>query len=166
MATGTDVIERLKKSRFFCDMKTEDLERLAEICREVELPQQTEIFEEYDLAKDVYVILSGEVALVICEPKDTCRQIAVVGEGDLVGWSALLGRTRLSDTASTISAVKALVFNGAELSKFCAENPSAGYEFMRKAASALALRLSGTRLQLLEMCGSHFPLTGPQIESD
>lgn len=160
------IIEKLKKCRFFSNMKQEDLEQVANICREVEIPQQTVIFEEYDRAKEVFVIMSGQVSLAICEPKKSCRQIAIVGEGDLVGWSSLLGRTRLSDTASTLTPVKAMVFDGAELSKFCTDHPSFGFEFMRQAAAAMALRLSGTRLQLLEMCGSRFPLSGQQIESD
>ncbi|QEG33780.1 Crp/Fnr family transcriptional regulator [Bythopirellula goksoeyrii] len=161
-----DLIAKLKRGRFFSNMDPADLEEVAKICREVEIPQRTVIFEEYDRAKEVYIILSGQVSLAICEPKQSCRQIAIVGEGELVGWSALLGRTRLSDTASTLTPVKALVFEGNELSKFCTDHPTFGFEFMRRAASALALRLSGTRLQLLEMCGSRLPLSGDQIESD
>ncbi len=161
-----NLISKLKKSRFFSNMNAEDLEKVAEICREVDIPQRTVIFEEYDRAKEVYIILRGQVSLAICEPKQSCRQIAIVGDGDLVGWSALLGRTRLSDTASTLNPVKALVFDGDKLSKFCSDHPSFGFEFMRQAASALALRLGGTRLQLLQMCGSLLPLTGQQIESD
>lgn len=164
--TDNDLVAKLKKSHFFNNMKANDLEEVAKICREVEIPQLKVIFEEYDRAKEVYIILSGQVSLAICEPKVNCRQIAILSEGDLVGWSALLGRTRLSDTASTLTPVQALVFDGGELSKFCTEHPSFGVEFMRQAASAMALRLSGTRLQLLEMCGSRFPLSGLQLESD
>ncbi|TWU29749.1 Crp/Fnr family transcriptional regulator [Bythopirellula polymerisocia] len=164
--SDNDTVAKLKRSRFFSNMQAEDLEEVAKICREVELPQRTVIFEEYDRAKEVYIILSGQVSLAICEPKQSCRQIAIVGDGDLVGWSSLLGRTRLSDTASTLTPVKALVFDGSELSKFCNDHPSFGFEFMRQAASAMALRLSGTRLQLLEMCGSRLPLSGIQLESD
>ena len=147
-------------------MPEENLERLADFCREVELPARTFLFEEYQRAKEVYVILSGEVSLAICEPKDSCRQIAVVGEGDLVGWSPLVGRTRLSDTAFTLKPVRVLVFDGEELLAFCAANPSIGFEFMRLAACALALRLSGTRLQLMEMCGTSLPKYEYQPETD
>lgn len=164
--SGVDTAAKLKKSRFFQDMKSEDLEEIAKICHEIKLPPGLVIFEEYDRASEVYIILSGKVSLSICEPKKTCQQIAIVGDGELVGWSALLGKTRLSDTASTITPVEAVVFNGAELSKFCTDHPAFGVEFMRRAASAMALRLTGTRIQLLEMCGSHFPLSGPQLESD
>ena len=162
----TSVASDIQKSRFFSQMPEEQLTQLANLCREVEIPARTTIFEEYDRAKDVYIILSGEVSLVMCEPKDSCRQIAVVGEGDLVGWSPLVGRSRLTDTAVTLTPVKALVFDGKELLEFCAANPSCGFEFMRQAASALATRLSGTRLQLLQMCGNSFPLFDVSLESD
>ena len=164
--SGIVDVEKVKNSMFFRQMPSEHLAQLAEICREVELPAQETIFEEYDRAKDVYIILSGEVSLVICEPKDSCRQIAVVGEGDFVGWSPLVGRSRLSDTAVTMTPVKALVFDGKKLLEFCEENPAFGFEFMRRAATELAKRLSGTRLQLLQLCGNRFPLFTIQPETD
>lgn len=163
---GENIVANLRKSRFFQNTRQEELEQIVKICREVELPARQVIFEEYDRAEEVYIIMSGKVSLSICEPKKDSQQIAILGDGELVGWSALLGKTRLSDTASTLTPVKAVVFNGAELSKFCTDHPAFGVEFMRQAASAMAIRLSGTRLQLLQMCGSHFPLTGPQLESD
>lgn len=162
----TSIVSRVQDSLFFRQMSEQHLASVAEICREVELPARTTIFEEYERAKDVYVILSGEVSLLICEPKDACRQIAVVGEGDLVGWSPLVGRPRLSDTAVTLTPVKALVFDGSELLEFCKANPSFGVEFMHLVASALAMRLSGTRLQLLQMCGNRFPTFDVQPETD
>ena len=159
-------VERVSKSRFFKNVAPEHHSGLEAICREVEIPARTTIFEEYDRAKDVYVITSGEVSLVICEGGDVCRQIAVVGEEDILGWSPLLGRTRLFDTAVTLTPVKALVFDGKQLMDFCAKNPSFGFEFMRKAAAALATRLSGTRMQLLQMCGNSFPTFEMHLEND
>jgi CRP-like cAMP-binding protein len=166
--SGTETIDasRLKNSMFFRQMPGKHLDQLAEICREVELPAQKTIFEEYDRAKDVYIILSGEVSLVICEPKDACRQISVVGEGDLVGWSPLVGRSRLTDTAVTLTPVKALVFEGKKLLDFCQQHPDFGFTFMQRAATELAKRLSGTRIQLLQMCGNRFPLFTVQPETD
>jgi len=162
----TIIVSKVRESRFFRQIPEQHLVNVADICKEVELPVRTTIFEEYELAKDVYVILSGKVSLLIYEPKDSCRQIAIVGEGDLVGWSPLLGRPRLSDTAVTLTPVKALVFDGNELLEFCRANPAFGFEFMRLAASALAVRLSGTRLQLLKMCGNRFPMFDIQPETD
>jgi len=160
----SDVLEDLRSCDFFRDIADEHLQKLAEICREVAFPAQATIFEEYGRAKTVYVVLSGEISVAICEPDDFCRQIAVVHPGELLGWSPLVGRSRLYDTARTASPVKALAFDGDQLMDFCAANPSFGFEFMRQTARVLSERLSGTRLQLLEMCGIHLPEF--QLESD
>ena len=143
----------------------EHLSSLEGLAREVELEARSTVFEEYDRADQVYVILSGEVSLVICEGGE-CRQIGVVGEGDILGWSGVLQRARLFDTAITLTPVKALVFDSKELMDFCEANPSFGFVFMRKAATALATRLSGTRLQLMQMCGSRFPSFEVSLEND
>jgi CRP-like cAMP-binding protein len=155
--SSTAVLEELRKSSFFADAGDDDLCRLAELCSKVEFPAQRTVFEEYAPARDVYVITSGEISLAICEPKVSCRQIAVVHEGDLMGWSSLVGRARLYDTARTLTPVKALKFDGSELVKFCETNPSFGFQFMRRLACTLAERLGGTRLQLLEISGVHLP---------
>ena len=101
-----------------------------------------------DVAKHVYVILSGEISLAIADPKESVRQIGAVHGGDLMGWSPLVGRMRLYDTARTVTPVKTLEFVGSELMDFCAANPTFGFEFMRRVACVLAERLSGARLQL------------------
>ena len=87
-----------------------------------------------------------------------------VGDGELVGWSPLVGRHRLSDTARTLTPVKALAIDGEQVIALCRDNPEFGFEFMHRVAMALAERLSATRLQLLDLSG--FQLPDVQIESD
>jgi CRP-like cAMP-binding protein len=162
--TGKSIIEKLRTSAFFTEIEDEDLNKLVELCREVDFPAHHTVFKEYEPAKSVYVILSGEVSLAICDQKKSCRQIGSVQAGDLMGWSPLVGRSRLYDTAHTVTPVKALEFDGNKLMEFCASNPSFGFRFMHRAACTLAERLSGTRLQLLELGGVHLPEF--QLESD
>jgi CRP-like cAMP-binding protein len=158
------LLEKLKGSDFFNGFDDDHLNRLADICELQEFPARSTVFEEDDRARKVYVILSGKVSLAICEPEDACKQIAVVHAGDLMGWSPLVGRTRLYDSAHSLTPVTTLVFDGDALMEFCAKNPAFGFRFMHRVACTLAERLSGTRIQLLEMCGVHLPEF--PIESD
>jgi CRP-like cAMP-binding protein len=153
----TGVLEALRHSKFFSGSAEDHLKRLADICRIEEFPARATVFEEFAPAHEVYVILSGEVSIAICEPEDSCKQIAVLHPGELLGFSPLVGRVRLYDTARTLTPVTALAFDGEALMKFCAANPAFGFEFMRHVSCTLAERLSGTRLQLLEMSGVHLP---------
>ena len=157
-------LEKLRSSAFFREFPPEYFEQLVDIGREIEIPARTTVFEEYDRAKDVYVILSGEINLAICEKEDSCRLIGTLRQGDLMGWSPLVGRARLYDTARTVTDVTALALDAKKLMEFCAANPKFGFKFMHRIACVLAERLSGTRLQLLEMSGVHLPKF--QLESD
>ena len=150
------IFESLRGLQFFDGMDETYLRELAALSRLKEFPARTTVFEEYDRAKEVYFIVDGVISLGICDDKG-CRQITVVRRGDLMGWSPLIGRARLFDTARTTSPVKALVFDGDELINFCKAHPDFGFMFMRRAAQVLGERLSDTRRQLLEMSGIHLP---------
>lgn len=156
--------EKLQKNKFFQGIAAGDLEKLTALASDAEFPALATIFEEYDPATHVYVIESGEILLAILGPDDALRHIGVVHEGELLGWSPLVGRTRLYDTARTVTPVKAYAFDGKKLKEFCAANPSFGYEFMRRAACVLAERLAATRMQLLEFGGYRLPHVQPESD--
>ena len=162
--TTQSKLEKLRSSAFFQEFPPEYFEQLVDFGREIEIPARTTVFKEYDRAKDVYVILSGEISLAICDNEDSCRLIGTLRQGDLMGWSPLVGRARLYDTARTVTDVTALALDAQKLMEFCAANPTFGFKFMHRIACVLAERLSGTRLQLLEMSGVHLPKF--QLESD
>ena len=162
--SDTTILELLRGVEFFHDIGDEHLTRLAEIAKPVEFPAQRDIFHEHDPAKDVYVVTSGRVSLVVCQPKVGCRQLMEVSDGELFGWSPLVGRHRLSDTARTLSPTKALAIDGDRILELCGEDPEFGFQFMHRAAQVLAQRLNATRLQLLELSGTHLP--DVPIESD
>jgi CRP-like cAMP-binding protein len=137
-------------------MDEDHLQALAKMCQLAAYPNQTKIFEEFDRAKEVYFIVDGQISLAICDSSG-CRQISLVKKGDLMGWSPLIGRARLFDTARTASKVRALVFDGEELVAYCESNPKFGYEFMRRAAIVLGERLSDARVQMLKLSGVQLP---------
>ncbi len=151
------ILETLKEVAFFEGMDESDLSRLAGIAKTVEFPANADIFKEFDLAKDVFVIISGEVSLVSCTPASGCRKLMTVQAGEMLGWSPLVGRPRLHDTAHTLSPINAIVFDGQQILTFCEEHPKFGFQFMHRAAKVLAERLSATRLQLLDICGVRLP---------
>lgn len=151
------VLELLSGAEFFADMAEEHLQRLAEISRCAEYPAHVDIFHEDERAKDVYVIITGRVSLVICTPKVGCRQLMQVTNGEMIGWSPLVGRARLSDTAHTLEPTTAIVIDGDRILALCAEQPQFGFEFIYRVAKVLAERLRATRMQLLDICGVSLP---------
>ena len=162
--TTESKLEKLRSSTFFQEFPPEYFEQLVGFGQEIDIPAGTTVFKEFDRAKDLYVILSGEINLAISDKEDSCRLIGTVRQGDLMGWSPLVGRPRNYDTARTVTDVTALRLDAQKLMEFCSANPDFGFKFMHRIACVLAERLSGTRLQLLEMSGVHLPKV--QLESD
>ncbi len=159
------ILETLRGVEFFRGISDEHLLRFAEIAELVEFPTHSDIFREHDKATHTYLIVSGQVSLISCDPDVGCRQIMTVSDGELVGWSPLVGRQLLSDTARTLTATQALAIDGQQLLALCGEDPEFGFQFMHRVAQVLAKRLSAIRLQHLRMSGHQLP-PDVQIESD
>lgn len=147
----------LSQIEFLSGLPDEQVSRLAAIARKQELPAQTTIFEEFDEAKQVYLILSGKVGLANCTPHLGCRMMMTVEDGELMGWSPLVHNDRFSAKAHTLKATTLLAFDGEKLLKLCEEDAAFGFEFMRRTAKVLEERLMATRLQMLELCGTQLP---------
>ena len=158
------VFETLRSMDFFSGIADEHLERFAEIAELVEFQPHRVVFHQEDPAKHVYLIVSGRVVLIRRDPVVGCRELMTVSDGDLIGWSPLVGRRQLSDTARTLTATKAFALDGEQVLAFCREEPQFGFEFMHRAAQVLAERPDATRLQHLRMSGRQLP--DVQIESD
>jgi CRP-like cAMP-binding protein len=159
-----DIAHILRGVEFFRDIADEYLQRVAGISKIVEFPARHDIFREHEPAKDVFIIISGRVSLIISAPPVGNRQLMEVSDGELIGWSPLVGRSRLSDTARTLTPTKTIAMDGEQILSLCAKDTRFGFEFMHRAAQTLASRLSATRIQLLKMGGEHLPQV--RIESD
>ncbi len=156
MSTG-DLKSALQAVSFLDGLTAAQIDRLAAIARRVEYKPHTTIFEEYDDAKEVFLIVKGKVALANCTPATGCRMMMTVADGELMGWSPLVEHDRYSASAHTLQPTTLLAFDGAELLKLIESDHVFGYEFMRRIAKVLEERLMATRLQMLDLCGAQLP---------
>ena len=150
-------LEILRQLEFFRGMAENDLAKLAGIAELKEFGPREAIFHEHDIARKVYLVIRGKVSLAICAPKVGCRQIGEVSDGELIGWSPLLERPRLSDTATTTTATRVLEFDAPQLLALCDADPEFGYHFRRRMADVLAQRLHSARRHLFEVWGGRLP---------
>jgi CRP-like cAMP-binding protein len=157
--TDQTIIETLRSIQFLNSVSDELVEKLATISALVDFPENAVIFRQGDTARSLYLIAEGRVSLEICSSGAGCKRILTLSPGELLGWSPVLERERMTATARTLEQTRAVEINGTELVKMGEENPKLGYEFMKRAALALAKRLSATRLQFVDVYGSQLPQT-------
>jgi CRP/FNR family cyclic AMP-dependent transcriptional regulator len=158
------LIESLREVRFLHDVEQEHLERIAEVAELVSLDKNKLIFRDGDQAESVYFIVRGGVLLEMCAPGVGCKRILTLGPGDLLGWSALLERARLTATARTTDATILIKVHAGLLLTLCDHNPRFGYEIMHRTSLSLAKRLHITRMQLLDLYGGQ-TATAPDAAS-
>jgi CRP/FNR family transcriptional regulator, cyclic AMP receptor protein len=151
------MIDALREARFLHDIDNEHLLQIADVTRMRDVEPGQVLFREGEVPQDVYLILSGHVALDINTLHGGSRRILAVGPGEILGWSALLEQTQMTATATTIAPSTVAQINTARLLEICKHNPRFGYELLRRTSLALAARLSATRLQLLDSFGSQMP---------
>ena len=159
-----EILNPLNKAEFFRGIAKKHLERVATISKIEEFPAHHDIFHENESARDIYFVINGRVSLAVCTPHAGCRQLMEVGPGELMGWSPLVGRPLLSDTARTLTPTTVITIDGQKILKLCAEDPEFGFEFMHRVAKTLSTRMSAIRLQLLQLGAPLLPRV--QIESD
>ena len=107
------------------------------------------IFREGDPANRFYLVLDGAVALHTRGLEETDTLIALLGGGDVLGWSWLFPPYQWHFDATAQETTQAVFFYGTWLRQLAEEQHELGYELMRRMAEVLMRRLQATRRQIL-----------------
>ena len=113
------------------------------------------ILREGDSADEFYLIREGRVALEIHAPGKHEIVFQTVGPGEIIGVSWLVPPYRWSYDARAIEPVRAISLDARCLRGKCDADHDLGYEMMTRFVPILVQRLQATRLQLLDVYGSH-----------
>lgn len=112
------------------------------------------IFVQGSPADHLYLVIMGEV-VVNFKPEDgPVITVAKVQPGDIVGWSAALGRRTYTSSASCTTYTQLLRVRGEDLRNLCELHPETGIVILERLASVIAQRLHSTHevvIQLLEI---------------
>jgi len=118
-----------------------------------DVAEGTILFRENSVRDDLLLVVSGRVALEMNVPGRGSVRILSLGDGDLVGWSAVLAKGVMTTSAVALAQTRLAVFSATEIKALCDRRPEIGYPLMRHIAQSLANRLVATRLQLLDLFG-------------
>jgi len=113
------------------------------------------LFHEGEEANNFYVIRQGNVALEIHGPKGPSIILQTVGEGEVLGWSWLVPPYRWHSHARAVELTRAIALDGKCLRAKSEEDHNLGYELLRRFCHIIVERLDATRLQLLDVYGTH-----------
>jgi CRP/FNR family transcriptional regulator, cyclic AMP receptor protein len=115
------------------------------------IPADQVLFREGDPSGFLAVVLEGRVSLRMRVPERGALTVLTVEPGDVVGWSALVPPYRATSTAVATADTQLAWFDGARLRAALDADDGLAAEFYPVVLRAVARRLEGTRMQLLDL---------------
>lgn len=153
------LINYLKQSDIFYQFTSTQLELAANLCQEIVFHEGEVIFRENSNSNELYVIVQGEVDILISpsliggvqgnNEKET--RIATLRRGQSFGEVALVDEGLRSATAVAAQKdTRLLVIPRDKLIMLCDTYPQLGYRLMYNLAADLAMKIRNTDLRIRE----------------
>jgi CRP-like cAMP-binding protein len=105
----------LREIGLFGALGEEALETLASTLNVLPVPAGEAVFREGDSARELYVLLQGEVEVLKRSRRGTEVRVAILGVGDWFGEMSLLDVQRRSATVRSVAPAELLVFSAKDL---------------------------------------------------
>ena len=146
-----EFIQSTKGQSLLEGFEPQDLERLAELAKEVHFKSDQIVFREGENHGRFYLILDGSVVLEITAGGRPVS-LQTLHAGDAMGWSSLVeAEGGAHFAARVVSPARALSFEGARLRETCESDPAFGYRMMKALLTLVTERLDASRMQLVDM---------------
>jgi CRP/FNR family transcriptional regulator, cyclic AMP receptor protein len=140
---------------WFSEVTPVQVERLARIATVHECQPGEELYHEGDRIDNLYVILSGEVALENYIPSLGTQILGKAEALDVIGWSCLTPVVRQhTATARACKLSRLMIFKGEDLNHLCEEDHDLGFLILRRIANIVATQYLSTRLYLYDIIRS------------
>lgn len=145
----------LAESPFLQGMLPHYLEILTGCASNVRFDGGQYLFHEGEEAEKFYLVRHGHVALEIFAPNRGAIIIDTLEPGDILGWSWLVPPYKWRLDAKATELVRAIALDGKCLRTKCEQDHDLGFDMLKRFAHVIEQRLEATRLQLLDVYGTH-----------
>jgi CRP-like cAMP-binding protein len=150
-SAAASITEKLTHTVVGRYLSPEQIHKFVDASQSIELRVGQLLFREGQIDNHLYVMLKGQIDLVMQVRHRGSQRILSLGSGDLVAWSALLGSGVMTCSAICLRDARLIAINAKAVAERMEQDHEFGYHFMRMVAMALAHRLTATRLQLLDL---------------
>jgi CRP-like cAMP-binding protein len=130
-------IDLIKRVPLFSSASKKELEEIASLADEIDLPEGRQVIVEGDTGHEFFVLVEGTA-----DVERGGKKVASIGPGDFFGEIALIAKTPRSATIRTTSPVRALVITDRAFRQLLDHSPQIAVGVL----TALAERLAPTTL--------------------
>ncbi|MEJ2665840.1 MAG: cyclic nucleotide-binding domain-containing protein [Deinococcales bacterium] len=149
-----DIAALLAANPVFAGLGKDRLEFIAGCGWNVQYRPGAVIYRFGEPADRFLMLREGTVSVEVQPPTGPTRRIETMGKGEVLGWSWLFPPHVWQFDTRALTVVRATAFDGACIRDKCDQDPSLGYELMKRFAHVVADRLQATRLRVLDLYGA------------
>jgi len=147
-------VSELKEFPFSNRFSDEQLNKMASIANEETYLAGTQMYQNGDPARSLFLIKEGKIVLFIDNymgPHKPPMQVTVdmITKGESMGWSAVVEPYAYTLGALCIDDTKVIAMDSVELRKLMEEDNNLGYKIMQVVAKLISSRLTHTRIILV-----------------
>ena len=147
----------LKDADIFYSLTGEQLSKIAAICTEIALSEDTTVFGENSLGDELYVVAQGTVeiqvdpAMLGPETSTGPKTVATLRRGQAFGEVALVDQGLRSASVRVVEdGTRLLVIRRSDLIALCEQDYQLGYMIMRNIATDMAFKIRNADLVVRE----------------
>ena len=143
--------EIFEKFPSFSDFTQDEIKALAVLAEEEQYEAGEFIFREGGEATKTYLLLQGQVEMMMNTNGDGTRRAVVMTArpGEIFGWSSLVEPYQLTASAHCASRVRVAAIPASGLRALMTVSCALGFRLMQKACQVSSARLRAARVQLL-----------------
>lgn len=147
------IADLLTENEFLAGLDPEAVAFIAGCGQNVHFAEGEYVFHEGGSADRFYILRDGRVALETFAPGRGPLVIDTVGPDQLLGASWLVPPYRWMFDGRVVEPVRAVALDGACIRAKCEDDPTLGFELMKRVAVVLESRLQSARVRLLDLYG-------------
>ena len=135
----------------FNDLDEKNMDMLQPLFEPFSCRAGTIVLRQGTPAEHIYVIVKGKVEVSYKPYDGSPITISLLEKDGLFGWSAVVGSSKYTSSATAIEDLEAFRIRGSELRRFCNEYPKEGREILERLASAVSHRWYDAHEQVKSM---------------
>ena len=110
--------ETLKASPLFANLNEDEMEMIAELCKERVYEPGKVIFKEGEIGDSLFIVDNGEVEILRSDSNGETKSIAIINKGDFFGEMSLIDKDYRSATVAAKSQATVLNLTNDDLHAF------------------------------------------------
>lgn len=144
--------ETLSKMVFLKGLPEDILREFADAATFKKYSKGEFLIEEYQEAREFFLIRSGEVQICSKDPETGIQKpVQKIGTGEVLGWSWLFAPYVWSFNAVAKSDLEVIMFDAAHIRHFCESHKELGYEVLTRFSKLMSLRMLELRTKYADL---------------